>query len=536
MTQVMPGPINRTLWTDEKFKFLEGLRQIGDPEADDAVRRFVERYGQEKAVEEATRFMTSLTRVGWPSLEEARKSLRPPSEEQERQLRPPPEYSAALEAFLEKHAVLPAWADPERIRLGQQVFERHGPMALAALLCASLPECYSHKNGALVLWHTQRLKDHAVRRIYETAKMILEVMTPGALEPGGKAALTAVKTRLLHAVMRYLVLTQPPREPKSLLSLADELLYSQWDVKQWGVPINQEDNAFTLLTFSYIILRSWKRMKLPVSKEEEVAYQHCWNVVGHYLGIRPDLYATTWDDAELMWQRLQAHQQAPSDEGRGLTAALTPVMQEIIPPEYLAQRIEYTLMRFFMSPHTADVLGIPPEELFDHIIKLGVDLWMLLNQGANVVQNLATRINQHLPIPIPGFIPRAIDAFAWRAGAVVTHVLVNQLRPRPPGSEHAPKDARQNLREKLRSRRPEAPEELPRTVEELVDHIGRRFAERLGQPPPAPPAGGPPQAVSDRVAVRPPPPRPPFELPQHLREAWKKPLRTRMGRDFTPLS
>jgi hypothetical protein len=326
--------------------------------------------------------------------------------------------------------------------------------------------------------------------------------------------------------MRYLVLTDPPRQPKTLMSLADELLYSQWDPKQWGVPINQEDNAFTLLTFSYIVLRSWKRMKLPVSDAEADAYQHCWNVLGHYLGIRPDLCATTWDDAEFMWKRLQAHQQAPSVEGRALTAALVPVMQEIVPNEFLAQRIEYTLMRFFMSSHTADVLGLPPEEFFDHIIKLGIDLWKLLNEGANVAVNVTTKVNEYLPIPIPGFIPRAIDAFAWKIGSAVTHVLVAQLRPSPADTEKAPRDVRQNLREKLRQRR-EGGEGLPRTVEELVDHMGQRFAERLERASHRPPQNGPPQNG---------PPRPGFEIPQHLREAWKKPLRERLGRDFTPMA
>jgi hypothetical protein len=557
MTQATPGRIDRALWSDPKFKFLEGLRQEGDPEADAAVQRFVEHFGKDKAIAEAQRFMESLVRRPWPTLEDAQRALHPK-----------PGHSAALEEFLQKHAVLPSWAEPERIKQGQKLFERHGPMAVAALLCASLPECYSHKNGALVLWHTQRLQQHSVRRIYETARILLDVMTPGGLEPGGKAALTAVKTRLLHAVMRYLVLTDPPRQPKDLLSLSDELLYSQWDPRQWGVPINQEDNAFTLLTFSYIVLRSWKRMKLPISDAEADAYQHCWNVVGHYLGIRPDLYATSWDDAEFMWKRLQAHQQAPSAEGRSLTAALVPVMQEIVPDEYLAQRIEYTLMRFFMSSHTADVLGLPPEEFFDHIIKLGIDLWKLLNEGANIAVNVATKLNQHLPIPIPPAIPRAIDAFAWKVGATVTRILVRQLRPSRGGSEKAPQDVRQNLREKLRQRR-EGNEHLPRTVEELVDHIGQRFVERMeragsqlpqvtGTPPVgaavegaslkgaavegaapegAAAVGAAPEGTSPEGAPRNEMPRRPgFQLPPHLREAWKRPLKERLGRDFTPLS
>ncbi|WP_163998029.1 oxygenase MpaB family protein [Pyxidicoccus caerfyrddinensis] len=500
MTQVTPGLSDRKTWADSSFRLLNKLRQVGDPEADEAVRRFVEHNGREKAAEAASTFMLSLGRSPWPSVDHARQSLRPQ-----------PEQSAALQEFLDRHAVLPTWADPKRIEQGQELFVRHGPMALAALLCASLPECYSHKNGALVLWHTQKLKDHAVRRVYETAKMLIDVMTPGALEPRtGRAALTAVKTRLLHATMRYLILHEPPRPPKSPLSLADEMLNSQWDAKQFGVPVNQEDNAFTLLAFSYVVLRSWKRLGVSLSRDEDAAYLHCWNVLGHYLGIPPELCATTWDDAEFMYERLQAHQQAPSDEGRQLNAALSPVMQQIIPPEHLAQHIEHTLMRFFMGPHTAEVLGVPPEEPVDRIIQVGVDLWMLLNKGANVVANVAVTVNEHLPIPVPGFVTRAIDELAWRAGALVTHVLVERVRPSPRDSGHPLEAVRENLKEKLRRGGPTGPSNGPPTPEEMLRHMGKQFVLKLEERTP----------TNDR---------PPYELPEHLRKAWELPPRQGLG-------
>ena len=46
-----------------------------------------------------------------------------------------------------------------------------------------------------------------------------------------------------------------------------------------------------LLTFSYVMVRGWKHLGITLSSEEERAYLHCWNVVGHVLGIRDELLA-----------------------------------------------------------------------------------------------------------------------------------------------------------------------------------------------------------------------------------------------------
>ena len=37
------------------------------------------------------------------------------------------------------------------------------------------------------------------------------------------------------------------------------------------------------------MLRGWKHLGIDLSREEAAAYLHCWNVVGHVLGIRDEL-------------------------------------------------------------------------------------------------------------------------------------------------------------------------------------------------------------------------------------------------------
>lgn len=362
--------MNVEKWTDAA---LDRMRTIGDPEADAAVAK-VDLPG---SVEQVSLFLANLIENDTSILGPNAKTQIPP----------------AITEFIRDHSALPPWADPVKIQLGQAAFMRHGPAALAGLLCASLPECYSHKNGTQVLWYTQNLEEHTVRRVYQTALIILDVMRPpshdgkepGGLDAGGAGVLSSVKTRLFHAAMRHLILSRPGPDcpsvaPGARPSLAGELLHSDWNEEAWGKPINAEDAIFTLLTFSYVILRSWDRLGCGLSSAEREGYIHCWNVVGYFLGIPVELLPTSWDDAELGFTRLQEHQQEGSPEGVKLTDALRAVIGKIVPDATLATHIDHTLMRFLMSDRTADLVGVPHPDALDHVITLGIQLARIGNE------------------------------------------------------------------------------------------------------------------------------------------------------------
>ena len=62
---------------------------------------------------------------------------------------------------------------------------------------------------------------------------------------------------------------------------------ARWD-DEWGTPINQEDLAGTLMTFSIQILDGFKKFKIPISEKDQEAYLHVWKVIGHVMGVRED--------------------------------------------------------------------------------------------------------------------------------------------------------------------------------------------------------------------------------------------------------
>ncbi len=268
----------------------------------------------------------------------------------------------AARMYFEGTDQLPAWADPALIERGERVFMKYGLLGLVGLLGGALPECYGMAKGVKVLALTQRLQAHTRRRLYETAQMVVDVMAPGGLGPHGHGIRTAQKVRLMHATIRHLLLLDPAeaqRTQRDQRSFAAVLGDQAWD-PSLGLPINQEDMAFTLLTFDVVIRRTWKVLGAELSPEDEAAYHHCWNVVGHIMGVRDDLLVPSVEDADALFRRIRDHQQGPCHEGQMLTRALLETITDVLDLPVGGRLAPVVLMHVTLSPQTTTVLAVPP--------------------------------------------------------------------------------------------------------------------------------------------------------------------------------
>jgi hypothetical protein len=161
----------------------------------------------------------------------------------------------ALRSFLQEVSTLPQWYDAEKARIGEAVFSKYGVEICFVLICRSLPECYLCWRGAKALFETGRLMftqqediSRVTRRFAGTLQFIVNVMTEGSTAPHGKGIVTAQKVRLTHAYVRH-------------------LLYQQgWDAASLGEPINQEDMAMTLTTFSSSIIEGLELLNITLLK------------------------------------------------------------------------------------------------------------------------------------------------------------------------------------------------------------------------------------------------------------------------------
>jgi len=220
----------------------------------------------------------------------------------------PAPVAAALEEFVRQARALPAWADHGKIGCAEAVLSDAGPMACALLACASLPESLMARSG------TEQDAGDALRG---AAGLVFATMSRGGLLDAAGAGLARVlRLRLTQAITRHLIVRGNPAEAwgygAAIPALLPEgagpqraLFARGWDLRAHGLPCNQEALAQSLLGFHYVFLRSLRRLGLGLSKEEEGAWLHAWNVVGHVLGIEHGLLAATMTEAAGLFARLQ---------------------------------------------------------------------------------------------------------------------------------------------------------------------------------------------------------------------------------------
>jgi hypothetical protein len=286
----------------------------------------------------------------------------------------PPSIAAALQSYVQRGLALPEWAQSARIERAEKLFMEMSMMSCTLLFCASLPECYVVPELAGVLHAAGQLEQHTDYRVRSTAAMIFPVMMKGGLcSAAGSGVAQVLKVRLIHATIRHLILRGNPVDavgseapgfvpplPMATANMYQTLYANGWDVAQNGLPCNQQELAYTLLTFHYIFLRGLRQLGIGLAREDEEDYLHAWNVMGHVLGIERALMADTMAVAKTSFDTLQLqgrNRQYYPDARPALAGALMQVMEDQIPFRLL-KPFPVMLTRHLCGPQTAQVLGI----------------------------------------------------------------------------------------------------------------------------------------------------------------------------------
>ncbi|MBI4664102.1 MAG: DUF2236 domain-containing protein [Verrucomicrobia bacterium] len=131
----------------------------------------------------------------------------------------------------------------------------------------------------------------------------------------GPGLLAAVKVRFFHAEMRFFL--RPATEGGQSPPVE--------------VPINQEDLAYTLLTFGYIIPLGLEKLGCILSREEKEAFLHLWKLVGHLMGICDQLLTDDWDQAKELYEKIKSRQMAKCPQGEALTNGLCEFVENLLP-------------------------------------------------------------------------------------------------------------------------------------------------------------------------------------------------------------
>ncbi len=335
----------RAQWTDE---FLTAQRQVGDPEGD-KVMAAVFADGEIAALDH---FMAKLV-----TNDEV-----------------PADAPPVVATFLEATSGLPTWANPEQLEAAARLFNIYGFASLAVLVGASLPQCYTMRTGVRILALTSQLGAHSNRRLHQTAAMVLAVMGPDAFEPRGTGIRQTQKVRLIHAAIRYRILSalgqggigasagaEVPLLVKGAVRSVNDVIAHHgfsWQVARDGQPINQEDLAYTLLTFGHVIPQGMRSLGIKLTDDEYKALLHAWNVSGYIMGVDERLMAHTEAEAEDLFARIRARQAGPSHDGADLTHALLLVMEQKLLVWRLLRPMAPILVRMLNGDETAAMLGL----------------------------------------------------------------------------------------------------------------------------------------------------------------------------------
>jgi hypothetical protein len=340
-----------------------------------------------------------------------------------------PQVVAVLRAYIDAARQPPAWMRTDAVEVAEDVFMDYGPLSCTLLFCASLPECYVLPQLSEVLHVAGQLEARTEHRIRQTAAMVFPVMMKGGLTQGDGGGIAQVlKVRLIHATIRHLILHGSPEDASGRIapaarvapgaSLHQALLAHGWDVDRRGLPCNQLELAYTLLTFGYVFLRGLRKMGLGLPADQEQAFLHAWNVAGHVLGIREDLLAHTMEEAAAMFDELQA------------LARAHPAEPDVRPPlgralmDTMARSIGLPVLRHLPVPMTRWLVGRQASREIGADKRVGLATLLLFHVGRLAILTFDRIVRLAVPdFSLTRMFTRVVGYH------LLTRFLLDQTRP-----------------------------------------------------------------------------------------------------------
>ncbi len=262
----------------------------------------------------------------------------------------PRDAPAPLAAFFAAIDRTPPWVDRETVALATDTLLRCARSGTYALGGASLMSGYLSSGAVKPLVATGLLLTTARRRISETGKFLRDVATSGRLDRFSDGIKSAVRVRVLHAVIRRRLLAS-----------------GRWRTEDWGTPINQRDMVGTNLEFSVAYIGGLTALGCLLSRREREAIMHLWRWLGLVVGVREDLLPKTFAEGlELAWI-FNGTEQGPDDDSRALAAALVEAWSPGLPGRRSGAfgRVEGRFLtgfaRFVLGRRAADALDLPDD-------------------------------------------------------------------------------------------------------------------------------------------------------------------------------
>lgn len=247
--------------------------------------------------------------------------------------------------------------DKEALQRGQNFFAHHASDIMLLLGFLSLPYCYTAAYGAEVLVKSKRIMEEPATRLMDTATFVFDVTHKDAFEDKGKALVSILKVRLMHAATRWYI-TQS----------------GDWDETLMGKPINQEDMAGTNLSFSLMAVRGLRKLGKFVSPDKAFDYIDYWNRIGELLGLSPQLIPETNKETFYLEKLIRDRHFRQSKAGLELTQSLYRYYRKAVLNTPL-EGYTKTFMIYLLGDKVARQLGLEVDN-YDRLVFKPYQLFM----------------------------------------------------------------------------------------------------------------------------------------------------------------
>lgn len=301
-----------------------------------------------------------------------------------------PDAPGELRRFFDFVERTPGWVDFDLLNAGAKAYRNYGRNVRDVMADLSLIGGYRFGGPPDLLVKTGLLAGSgALRRMGETVHWSTAVTEHDGMRRGGEGFVLTLHVRLMHALVNH-----------------QYEINGRWDTEQWGLPINQADQGWTLGLFSSIMLHGLRRLGVRVTPSDSEAMMHLWKYVGWLMGIGDDFLR----DTEAEQNRLQYHfllTQPP------LTSAGPQLANAIVDAERhqhfaslprlrgaYAHFRRLSMLRFFLGETSLRELELPliPPVAAAPVIAANVVRYQILSrtaQGRRVVQRWGERSRSH---------------------------------------------------------------------------------------------------------------------------------------------
>jgi hypothetical protein len=281
----------------------------------------------------------------------------------------------SLQDFFNAPLTLPAWCDPDKLRLAEKLFETFGMVQVSCVAMSGVPHFFTNGYGAKSFALAKIFNPDVVKnRMTEIIQMVCYIGAKDGFFPApvkGNGILCVQKLRTIHSVVRL-------------------FLRPQWDIPRTGQPICQEDLAFAMLVFSFSVTDGCKKLGLIQNRDEEDAIYTAWKLFGHTVGVQDVLMPGSLEEGrQLMWL-IAKRRSAPNDEGRVLTAELIETAQGWLPRMF--QNVPAALLRYLAGDAVGDCLSVPKPEIAS-LGRIGGFLGREITEHAGLLRYLANHIS-----------------------------------------------------------------------------------------------------------------------------------------------